>query len=213
MDYNKLIEYRARIRDNMDNLLKDDNFELSIKYLVSIHEYLFKGMLFNAGHFRHFNVEREEEILYLNSVDYPDFHTIPTFLKFAFRDQEKVDYSKLSMDEVIYNIAKFISELWIIHPFGDGNTRTIGLFVEKYLKSMGFKVNHDVFKENAKYFRDALVRANYENERKGVNPSYDALINFYNKVLVDSNIELNNDYLYIPEVYFINSKKKTKKKN
>ena len=208
MDYNKLVEYRAKVRDNMDILLSNSEFELSIKYLVSIHEYLFKGILFNAGHFRHYNLEREEEILNLDTVDYPDFHTIPTYLRFVFRDEVMVDYSKMNMDMVITHIARFVSELWLIHPFGDGNTRTIGLFTEKYLKSMGYNVNHNVFRENARYFRDALVRATYSSDK--VNPSNEALINFYNKVLVDSNIELNNDYLYIPEVF---NMKRIKKKN
>lgn len=209
MDYNKLIEYRAKVRDNMDNLLKEDEFELSIKYLVSVHEYLFKGILFNAGHFRHFNVEREEEILNLDTIDYPDFHTVPTYLRFIFRDEVKIDYKKMDIDKVIRNISRFVSELWLIHPFGDGNTRTIGLFTEKYLKSMGYNVNHNVFKSNAKYFRDALVRANYSKD--GINPSYDALINFYNKVLLDPEIELNYDYLYIPGVFDRNNKKRVKK--
>ena len=209
MDYNKLVEYRAKVRDNMDILLSNSEFELSIKYLVSIHEYLFKDILFNAGHFRHYNLEREEEILNLDTVDYPDFHTIPTYLRFAFRDEDRVDYSKMNMDMVITHIARFVSELWLIHPFGDGNTRTIGLFTEKYLKSMGYNVNHDVFRENARYFRDALVRANYDKD--GIIPSYDALINFYNKVLVDSSIPINNDYLFIPEVFNKKDKKRVKK--
>ena len=209
MDYNKLIEYRAKIRDKMDSMLEDDDFELSIKYLTYIHESLFKGILFNAGHFRHFNIEREEEILNLATVDYPDFHTIPTYLRFAFRDESKVDYSNMNMDEVIINISKFVSNLWLVHSFSDGNTRTVGLFTEKYLKSMGYNVNHDVFKNNARYFRDALVRANYSSDN--INNSYDALINFYNKVLVDSSISLDNNYLYIPELFNNNSKKRIKK--
>ena len=212
MDYNKLIEYRARIRDNMDILLEDNEFELSIKYLVTIHEKIFKSMLYNCGHFRHFNIEREEEILNLESIDYPDYHTIPTYLRFIFRDQAKIDYKNMNIDEVIYNISKFISELWLVHPFGDGNTRAIGLFTEKYLKSLGYNVNHNVFKENARYFRDALVRANYEDEDNGISSSYDALINFYNKVLVDSDINLNEEYLYIPEVFNKNNKVKKRVK-
>ena len=185
MDYNKLIEYRARIRDNMDILLEDNEFELSIKYLVTIHEKIFKSMLYNCGHFRHFNIEREEEILNLESIDYPDYHTIPTYLRFIFRDQAKIDYKNMNIDEVIYNISKFISELWLVH---------------------------NVFKENARYFRDALVRANYEDEDNGISSSYDALINFYNKVLVDSDINLNEEYLYIPEVFNKNNKVKKRVK-
>lgn len=211
MDFNELIKYRPIVRNNMDELLKNDEFDLSIRYLTTIHEYLFKNILFNNGHFRHFNIFKEEEILKLNTIDYPDYHTIPTYLRFAINDQLKLDYSKMNMDEVIMNIAKFISELWVIHPFSDGNTRTTGLFVEKYLKSMGYNVNHDIFKENAIYFREALVRANYENEDLGIKPNYDALINFYNKVLVDSRIELDRNYLYIPEL-FEEKKKKEKKK-
>ena len=201
MDYNKLVEYRAKIRDIMDQMLADNEFELSIKYLTTIHETLFKGILYNSGHFRHFNISREEEILNLNSVDYPDYHTVATYLRFFFRDQSKIDYRSMNQEELIKNISKFISELWVIHPFSDGNTRTTGLFTEMFLKQLGYNVNHDVFKENTKYFRDALVRANYKNEDLGIEPSYDALINFYSKVLIDKDILLNEEYLYIPELF------------
>ena len=208
VDYNKLIEYRAIVSKRIcDNVISDE-FELSIKMLTTIHEKLFKDILFNSGHFRHFNISREEEILNLDSVMYPDYHTIAAYLKFAFQDEAKLDYSKFEIDEVIEHIAMFTRELWLIHPFSDGNTRTVYVFIEKYLKSLGYESDNNIFKDNAIYFRNALVRASYANEDLGIMPSYMALNNFFRKVLVDNNINLESEYLYIPELYETKVKKK-----
>ena len=101
------------------------------------------------------------------------------------------------MDEVVNHIAKFISGIWQIHPFGEGNTRTTAVFTIKYLRSIGFDVNNDLFADNSWYFRNALVRANYRNVLKGIEPDITFLISFFRNLMMCEENELKNRYLVI----------------
>ena len=199
MDYNRLLELRAKISTRMGELLANDEFELSIRYFMGIHEYLFKGIYTGNGHFRKYNLNKDEDILNGETVDYPDYHTVPSFFKFAFNDELKVDYSKLSRDEIIRNVAKFSAEIWQIHPFMEGNTRTTCIFTEKYLNSLGYKVHNDLFKEHAEYFRNTLVRASYHNEELNIKKDLRPLINFLTDVIMKK--EIIYEDLYVKELF------------
>ena len=113
-------------------------------------------------------------------------------------EQEKLfDYRGLSMSEVVEHIAKFISGIWQSHPFREGNTRTTALFAIKYLKSIGFECNNDMFEQHSWYFRNALVRANYKNVAKGINQDYSFLNKFFRNLLMGENNELKNRYMLV----------------
>ena len=105
------------------------------------------------------------------------------------------------IDEFIKHIAKFTSSVWQVHPFGEGNTRTTAVFIEKYLNNMGFDVNNDMFKEYSLYFRNALVRSNYGNIPKGIYPTDDYLVLFFENLLQGKNHVLSNKDLYINELF------------
>ena len=115
--------------------------------------------------------------------------------------EKEFDYSKLNKDELIKHIAKFTSSIWQVHPFGEGNTRTTAVFIEKYLNNMGFNVNNDMFKNKSLYFRNALVRSNYGNIPRGIYPTFDYLVMFFENLLQGKNNELNNRDLYIKELF------------
>ena len=102
---------------------------------------------------------------------------------------------------MIKHIAKFTSSVWQVHPFGEGNTRTTAVFIEKYLNNMGFNVNNDMFKNKSLYFRNALVRSNYGNIPKGIYPTFDYLVMFFENLLQGKNNELKNRDLYIKELF------------
>ena len=101
------------------------------------------------------------------------------------------------MSEVVEHIAKFISSIWQSHPFREGNTRTTALFAIKYLKSIGFECNNDMFEQHSWYFRNALVRANYKNVAKGINQDYSFLNKFFRNLLMGENNDLKNRYMLI----------------
>ena len=117
------------------------------------------------------------------------------------QEEKDFDYSKLNTDELIKHISKFTSSIWQVHPFGEGNTRTTAVFIEKYLNNMGFSINNDMFKENSLYFKNALVRSNYGNIPKGIYPTFDYLIMFFENLLQNKNNELKNKDLCVEEIF------------
>ena len=118
-----------------------------------------------------------------------------------FKEEKEFDYAKLNHDQFINHIAKFTSSIWQVHPFGEGNTRTTAVFIEKYLNNMGFNVNNDIFKDKSLYFRNALVRSNYANIPRGIYPTFDYIVMFFENLLLDKNNELKNKELYIKELF------------
>ena len=101
------------------------------------------------------------------------------------------------MDEIIHHLALFISKLWQIHVFEEGNTRTTAVFFIKYLRTLGFNVTNDIFAENAWYFRNALVRANYTNLQKNIHETTEYLELFLRNLLLDEKNELRNRTMHI----------------
>ena len=212
MDYEKLLELRAIVSDRIDELLKNDDFNLSIDYLKYIHRYIFKDILINSGSFREYNITKGEPILNYDTVNYTDFHAIEFFLRYDLGLEKRINYHHLTNEEIAKKIANITSRIWLVHPFSEGNTRTTCIFVEKYLKSKGFEVDNKIFKDNAVYFRNALVVSNYYNSDYQIHCNELPLINFYRKALIDENIELDSTEL-LYHCLFENNKKTLKKKH
>ena len=160
-------------------LLEDKSFGFSPIILKNIHRYLFKDIYDFAGNYREYNISKKEPILNGETVKYVNYQDIESYFEYDFKEEKNFDYSKLNNDELITHIAKFTSSIWQVHPFGEGNTRTTAVFIEKYLNNMGFNVNNDMFKEYSLYFRNALVRSNYGNIPKGIYHIFDYLIMFF----------------------------------
>lgn len=118
-------------------------------------------------------------------------------LDYDFSEEKKFSYKSLSMDEIIHHLAVFISRLWQIHVFGEGNTRTTAVFFIKYLCTLGFDVTNDIFAENAWYFRNSLVRANYNDLKNGIHETTEFLELFLRNLLLNENHPLHNRTLYI----------------
>jgi len=182
-------------------LLEDNSFGFSPITLKNIHKYLFKDIYPFAGNYRDYNITKKEPILNGNTVNYVDFNNIEDYFSYDFKEEKEFDYSKLDNNQFIEHIAKFTSSIWQVHPFGEGNTRTTAVFIAKYLNNMGFNVNNDMFKEHSLYFRNALVRSNYGNIPKGIYPTFDYLIMFFENLLHGKNHVLNNEDLYVRELF------------
>ena len=101
------------------------------------------------------------------------------------------------MDEIIHHLAVFVSRLWQIHVFGEGNTRTTAVFFIKYLRTLGFDVTNDIFAENAWYFRNSLVRANYNDLKNGIHETTEFLEVFLRNLLLNESHPLHNRMLHI----------------
>ena len=115
--------------------------------------------------------------------------------------ERQKDYKEMNMVEVINNITNFSSNIWQVHPFREGNTRTTALFIQKYLISLGYNVDNSLFKEKSVYFRNALVRSNYFNNELGVKEDNSFLIRFYENLLLGKNNNLHSRDLIVEELF------------
>ena len=165
--------------------------------MIAIHRRLFDGIYKFAGTIRDYNISKQEWILKGKSVVYAGADTIKDTLNYDFDLEKNFDYSALSIDESIKHITGFIANMWQIHPFGEGNTRTTAVFAIKYLRSLGFNVTNTLFADNSWYFRNALVRANYADIQKGIFEDKTFLERFFRNLLLDEQNELKNRYLII----------------
>ena len=178
-------------------ILSDDSFSFTVGQLISIHKQLFSDIFEHAGKIRNYNFIKKEWVLDGASVWYGDYRELEATLLYDFDVEKHFYYGGLSMDEIIDHLSIFISNLWQIHPFEEGNTRTTAVFVIKYLRSLGFEATNDVFAKNAWYFRNSLVRANYKHIGKGIFEDRSYLIKFLRNLLLNENNPLNNKDLHV----------------
>lgn len=176
-------------------LLEDGSFIFSPVYLKSIHRYLFDGVFEYsiknyAGVFRDYNISKEEEILNGKSIIYGNYQDLMEYLKYDFEEEKNTDYTKLSPEKQVERISKFTSAIWQVHPFAEGNTRTTAVFIEKYLRTKGYDVNNDLFKENSVFFRNALVISNFSDINLRISPDFKYLHSFFSKLLINHDEEL-----------------------
>ena len=178
-------------------LLGEKAFQFSPAEWISIHRRLFDGVFSHAGQVRQYNITKKEWVLNGDTVIYADWNSIRETLDYDFSTEKQFSYEGLSVDEAVKHLAKFASDIWQIHPFSEGNTRATAVFMIKYMKTFGFSVNNDAFEKNSWYFRNALVRANYNNLQKGIHSTTKFLEMFFSNLLLDTNYELKNRYMHI----------------
>lgn len=190
-------EEADKIAIRIGKLISEDAFSFTVGQYISIHSILFKGIIKDAGRLRTYNFTKEEWILDGETVIYGDYRELEATLQYDFGVEKRFDYKGVSMDEVIEHLAMFVANLWQIHAFEEGNTRTTAVFFIKYLRSLGFDVTNDTFSKNAWYFRNSLVRANYTDITKGIVPDRSFLILFLRNLLLGEKNELQNRNLHI----------------
>ena len=159
---------------------------------------MFQDIYNFAGKIRDYNITKKEWVLNGETVLYASADSLKETLEYDFEQEKKFSYKGLSQQEIIEHLSHFISYLWQIHVFGEGNTRTTAIFLIKYLRKLGFKeVNNDLFAQHSWYFRNALVRANYEDLSKGIFKTEKYLIRFLSNLLLKGNLSLKNRETHI----------------
>ncbi|MBS4040476.1 MAG: Fic family protein [Flavobacteriales bacterium] len=198
----KLDEDRTEEADKVSariaEMLSEQTFTFSPAEYLNIHRRLFIGIYKFAGKIRDYNITKKEWVLNGETVLYASADSLRATLEYDFEQERKFSYKGLSEQEIIEHIAHFISNLWQIHIFGEGNTRTTALFLIKYLRKLGFKkVNNDLFADHSWYFRNALVRANYEDLSRGIYRTEKFLIRFLTNLQLKGNFSLKNREMHI----------------
>lgn len=211
---NEITSYYSENKDNHDDddeeeadevataiyeILSDKSFRFDFLTLKNYHKRLFIKLdeeKYSSGNFRDYNFTKKEDI-HDDTVQYQSYDLIEETLKYDFNEEKNIDYSNYNETELINRITEFTSRIWQVHPFKEGNTRTTAVFIQKYLISMGFNINNELFKNNALYFRNALVRANYTNYSIGVKETKKYLIMFFENLLLNKNNDLSNEDLEV----------------
>ena len=190
-------EEADKVSARIAEILSETAFSFSPNEYISIHRRLFQGIYSHAGKIRDYNITKKEWVLDGETVLYGSASELRATLEYDFSQERDFSYKGLSMDEMIHHLAIFVSRLWQIHIFGEGNTRTTAVFFIKYLRSLGFSATNDIFADNAWYFRNALVRANYTNLQKGIHETTEYLEIFLRNLLLGEKNDLHNRYLHI----------------
>ena len=190
-------EEADKVSARITEILQEETFSFTPAELQRIHRRLFEGIFQFAGKFRDYNISKAEWVLNGASVLYNPYENLKETLDYDFAEEKKVDYSSATSDEAIKHIGSFISGIWQIHPFGEGNTRTTAVFLIQYLRSFGYTVSNELFASHSWYFRNALVRANYFNREKGLVPTGKYLEAFLRNLILGEHNELRNRYLHV----------------
>ena len=190
-------EEADKVSVRITEMLSENAFNFSPSELLNIHKRLFDGIYEVAGKYRDYNFTKDEWVLNGDTVIYSSFENIKESLDYDFDQERNFSYKNLNFNDSIKHLCRFISNIWQVHPFCEGNTRATAVFLIKYLRTFGFNVNDDVFAGNSWYFRNALVRANYKNYEKNIFEDITYLEKFFYNLLTDSNYELKNRYMHI----------------
>ena len=196
-DVSDRTEEADKVSARIAAILSERAFSFTPNEYLSIHRKLFTGIYSHAGRIRDYNITKKEWVLNGATVLYGSATELRATLDYEFSEEKKFSYKNLTMDEIIHHLAVFVSRLWQIHVFGEGNTRTTAVFFIKYLRTLGFDVTNDIFAENAWYFRNSLVRANYNDLKNGIHETTEYLELFLRNLLLGESNSLHNRTLHI----------------
>ena len=190
-------EEADKVSERIVAVINDGGFAFTPEYFISIHAKLFRGVLPSAGKLRTVNIRKREWVLKDDSVTYGDASTLKQSLIRDFIDEREFDYGGKTPRKIIPHFARFIAQIWQLHPFGEGNTRATAVFAIKYLNSLGYRVTNNMFRDNSWYFRNALVRANYADYARDVKRDWSYIENFFRNLLLGEKNEMKSRYLLI----------------
>ena len=190
-------EEADKVSANITKLLNERSFAFTVAGLAAIHRRIFDGVFKFAGQIRDYNITKKELVLRGDTVFYVSAPDIRRAIEYDLEQEKTFDYTGLDINQIVSHITQFVSGLWQIHPFGEGNTRTTAVFTIQYLRSMGFNVENDLFANHSWYFRNALVRSNYQNIQKGIKRESVYLERFFRNLLIGENNELRNRFMVV----------------
>lgn len=194
---NDRTEEADKVSARITEILAEKTFSFTPAQLTSIHRRLFEGIYKQAGRIRDYNITKNEWVLGGKTVYYASADTISETLDYDMGQERAFDYANLNVDDAISHLARFCANIWQIHPFCEGNTRTTAVFMIKYLRTLGFNVVNDVFADNSWYFRNALVRAIYSDLTQGITETTIYLVNFFRSMLLGEEHDLRNRMMHI----------------
>ncbi len=192
IDGDTATEEADKVSANIAQILGSQTLAFSVAGFISVHRRLFNGVYDFAGTLRTMDISKKEWVLQGESVLYVSHTELESVISYDLDQEKRFAYAGLTPAQVVDHLVQFVSKLWQIHPFREGNTRTTAVFTILYLRSLGFTVENDLFAKHSWYFRNALVRANYQNVRKGIDRAPEFLQRFFRNLLLGETHELKN---------------------
>jgi fido (protein-threonine AMPylation protein) len=186
-----------KVSANITKILSSETLDFSVNGFIALHRRIFEGVFKHAGKLRDYDITKKEWVLEGDTIHYLNWEDLRRALDYDIKQEREFSYKGLSQDNLIVHIASFVSGIWQIHAFGEGNTRTTAVFAILYLRDIGFEVDNDMFARHSWYFRNALVRTNYKNALKGIDYSSIYLERFFRNLLLGEQWDLRNRYLHI----------------
>ena len=194
---NDRTEEADKVSARITEILAEKTFSFTPAQLTSIHRRLFDGIYKLAGRIHDYNITKNEWVLGGKTVYYSSADTISDTLDYDMGQEREFNYEGMNVDDAIRHLTRFCANLWQIHPFCEGNTRTTAVFMIKYLRTLGFNVLNDVFAEHSWYFRNALVRANFRDLPKGITETTIYLERFFRSMLLGEQHDLRNRIMHV----------------
>ena len=185
-------EEADKVSARIAEILSEKAFSFSPAEYLTIHRRLFSGIYKFAGKIRDCNISKDEWVLNGETVHYASAESIRATLDYDFEQEKAYRYKGLTKKQIVEHIAKFVSSIWQIHAFGEGNTRTTAVFTIKYLRTFGFAASNDMFADCSWYFRNALVRANYNDYKNNIYATLEYLNRFFGNLLLGEKNPLKN---------------------
>ena len=186
-----------KVSANITKILSSASLDFSSQGILALHRRIFEGVFKHAGKIRDYDITKKEWVLEYDTVHYLNWEDLRRALDYDIEQERSFSYKGLTKDDLISHITQFVSGIWQIHAFCEGNTRTTAVFSILYLRDIGFQVNNDMFADHSWYFRNALVRANYRNAVKGIDYAPVYLERFFRNLLLGEQWDLRSRYLHI----------------
>ena len=190
-------EEADKVAANITKILSSNTLAFNTNGFIAVHRRIFEGVFKHAGQLRNYDITKKEWVLQGGTVNYLNWEDLRRAIDYDLQQEKSFNYAGISKDEMKKHIAQFVSGLWQIHPFCEGNTRTTAVFTIQYLRSLGFSIDNSLFAEHSWYFRNALVRANYKNALQGIDYSPIFLEHFFENLLFGGQWKLKNRFLVI----------------
>ncbi len=180
-------------RQNMAILYRRGFGDFSPAGLRDIHRFLFEKVYGWAGQYRIINIEKREKLLAGRSVWYSNDEDIPRELTDVFRDINAKNWSDMNHDEFVKAVTAEFPKLWQIHPFREGNTRTVVMMLTFFVEHYGYYMDQDLLASCAGYVRDAFVMASLDQYSE-----YEHLEKILSDAICEEPIEYSVDSLDAP---------------
>ena len=149
-------------RANMMLLYEQGMTDFSSAGLCAIHRFLFGDIYEWAGQYRIINIEKREELLAGRSVWYSSDENIPKDLDAAFEAIAEVQWDQLTREEFVQKLVPCFAKVWRVHPFREGNTRTVVMMMTLFVEHYGYYMDQDLLASSAGYVRNSFVMASLD---------------------------------------------------